>query len=187
MTDQIVPSEINPAPEVELTQAEIDALNPMNLPPPPENETLEEKEARLAALQDSNEKLWGWNQRLRNKPKPAAPVPAVAPAPVAVAPVAPAATPSLSREEGILFSKGFSEAEVEQAKKVATLQSVKLTDAVTDPLFTTWKAIEDKKAKDASAQLPASRGARATVKKGFSTPGLTDEQHKELFNEKIGK
>lgn len=97
------------------------------------------------------------------------------------------ATPALSREEGILFAKGFSETEVEQAKKVAQIQGVKLTDAVRDPLFTGWKAIEDKKAKDREAQLPASRGGRTTVKKTLATPGLSDEDHKALFNEKIGR
>jgi hypothetical protein len=187
MTDQIVPPEINPAPEPELTPEEIAALDPSKLPPPPENETPEEKEARLAALEESNRKLWGWNQRLRKKPaSPAAAAPA-APAPAAPAPAAPAAPNVLTREEGILFAKGFSEAEVEHAKKVATLQGVKLTDAVTDPLFTTWKVTEDKKAKDAAAQLPPSRGARPSAKKTLKTKGLTDEEHKELFLEKIGQ
>src|ERR1700712_242254 len=50
------------------------------------------------------------------------------------------ASTGLSREEGILFSRGFEDDEVEYAQKVAMLQGVKLTDAVKDPLFTTWKS-----------------------------------------------
>ena len=108
-------------------------------------------------------------------------------APVAAAPAAPAATPSLSRDEAILIAKGLSEEEVEYAKKVATLQGVKVTDAVNDDLFKGWKAKKDKEAKDAEASLPPSRGARSTMKKTFNTPGLTPEAHKELFNERLGK
>lgn len=181
MTDEIVPPEISPAPEAELTQEEIDALNPTNLPPPPVNETPEEMQARLAALQESNERLWGWNQRLRKKPA------TVVKPPVAPAPAAPAATSSLSRDEAILIARGLSEEEVEYAKKVATLQVVKVTDAVNDDLFKTWKTKKDKEAKDAEASLPPSRGARSTLKKTFNTPGLTPEAHKELFNERLGK
>jgi hypothetical protein len=95
------------------------------------------------------------------------------------------ATPGLTREEGILFAKGFSEEEVEQAKKVASLQGVKLTEAVTDELFTGWKAKKDKEAKDRQAQLGVSRGARPATKKTFATQGLSDEDHKQLFQEKM--
>lgn len=97
------------------------------------------------------------------------------------------AAPALSREEGILFSKGFSEEEVEQAKKVATLQGVKLIEAVNDDLFTGWKAKRDKEVKDRAAQLGPSKGGKPTTKKTFTTSGLSEEDHKALFNEKLGR
>lgn len=181
MTEHIVPPEDieTPAPALEVEDDELEPEVPGEAPP---NETPEQKDARIAALEERNGKLWARLQR--NKAKPATPA---APAAAAPAPVTPAAPPALSREEGILFAQGFTEAQVEQAKKVATLQGVKLTDAVNDPLFTTWKAIEDKKAKDAAAQLPVSRGGRPTKpQKGFASKDLTDEEHKELFKEKVG-
>jgi hypothetical protein len=110
--------------------------------------------------------------------KPA--VTAPAPKPAETAPT------GLTREEGILFSKGFDEAEVEHAQKVATLQGVKLTEAIKDPLFTTWKSNKDADVKKQQAQLGTSKGARTTVKKSLDTPGLSDEDHKELFKEMIG-
>jgi hypothetical protein len=186
MTDPIVPPvdpSVDPASVPPVDDESDDELDPGADGTPPADETPEQKDARIAALEERNGKLWARLQRAKSKPAPPA-----APAPAAPASAAPAAAPApLTREESILFSQGFTEAQVEQAKKVATLQNLKLTDAVNDPLFTTWKAIEDKKAKDAAAQLPASRGGRPATRKSFATKGLSDEDHKELFNEKVGK
>ena len=172
-----------PAPEVEAPEADDIELEPEVPGEIPPNETPEQKDARIAKLEERNAKLWARIQR--TKAKPASPV---VPAPAAPAPAVPAAAPGLTRAEGILFARGFTEAQVEQAKKVAELQKLKLTDAVDDPLFTTWKAIEDKKAKDAAAQLPVSRGGKpASTKKTLSTPGLSEDEHQQLFKEKFGK
>lgn len=97
------------------------------------------------------------------------------------------AAPALSREEGILIAKGFSEDELEQAKKVATLEGIKLTEVPGNELFIAWKTKRDAEIKRQQAQLGASRGARTNVKKTLATPGLSDEDHKELFKERIGK
>ena len=181
----IQPAPVEPAVEPVDPLEEDDAdLDPGEPGPPPANETPEQKDARIAALEERNGKLWARIQRGK-KAKPALPAPA---APAAPATAAPSAAPGLTREEGILFARGFTEAQVEQAKKVAELQKLKLTDAVDDPLFTTWKAIEDKKAKDAAAQLPVSRGGKpASTKKTLSTPGLSEDEHQQLFKEKFGK
>ncbi len=171
-----------PAPEDIEEEDDLEPEVPGEAPP---NETPEQKDARIAELTERNGKLYARIQRMKGKnanPAPANPAPAAP-----VAPAAPAETPGLTREEGILFARGFSEAEVEQAKKVATLQGVKLTDAVNDPLFTTWKGIEDKKAKDAKAQLPASRGGKPITKKTIGSPGLSDADHQELWKEKYGR
>jgi hypothetical protein len=141
------------------------------------NETAEQKDARIAKLEERNGKLWARLQRDKNKPAPVKPAPAPKKA----------ETPTgLSRDEGILFSKGFEDDEVEYAQKVATLQGVKLTDAVKDPLFTTWKSNKDADAKKPAARLGTSKGARTTVKKTIDTPGLSDEEHKEFFKQAIG-
>ena len=94
---------------------------------------------------------------------------------------------SLSREEAILFAKGFTEAEVEKMKKVAAVEGIKLTDVPANDIFTAWKAKQDAEARDREAQLGASRGGRSKVHKTFETKGLSDEEHRALFQEKIGK
>ena len=70
-----------------------------------------------------------------------------------------------------------------ELKAVAQARGIKsLIKAQTDPIFVAVKEKfeKDQKAKDAS--LPASRGSgSAKVKKDFNTPGLTREEHKELF------
>lgn len=94
---------------------------------------------------------------------------------------------SLTRDEAIVIAKGFSEEELEHAKKVAVLENCTPVQALDNDLFKDWKAKRDKVAKEQAAQLPASKGARATVKKSLSTPGLSDEEHKQLAKEKLGR
>jgi hypothetical protein len=94
---------------------------------------------------------------------------------------------ALSRDEAILIAKGLSVEEVEHAQKVAALQGTPLLEAVNDDLFTTWKSKRDDAVKDQRAQLGASRGGRSNVTKTFNTPGLSDDDHREMFNDKIGK
>lgn len=185
MTDpNVEPEDIETPAPVEPVEPEEDDedLDPGEPGTPPANETPEQMQARIAQLEERNGKLWARIQR--NKGKPVIPA---APAPAAPAPAAPAAAPSLSRDEAILFSKGLSEDEVEHAKKVSAVQGIKLTEAIVDPLYTAWKEQKNKDARAQAAQLPASKGARATVKKSFNTPGLSDEDHKALFNERMGR
>jgi hypothetical protein len=156
-----------------------DDLLPDDLIDPPEGETIEEKDARIAALEERNRKLYARVQRDKNKGKPVVPV-----APVAPAPVTPPT--GLTREEAIVFAQGYSEAEVEQAKKVATLENISLPAALTNDLFVTWKAKRDAQLKQEKAQLGVSRGARSSVKKTIDAPGLSDDDHKALFQELNG-
>jgi hypothetical protein len=164
-------------PEEEIIDKPEDDLDEGESAPPPPEETAEQLRARLAESEEKRKKLFARLQREKNKPAPAKPAPASKPAET---------PPGLTREEGILFSKGFDEAEVEHAQKVATLQGVKLTEAIKDPLFTTWKSNKDADLKKQQAQLGTSKGARTASKKTLDTPGLTDEEHKELFKEATG-
>ena len=181
-SENIVPPEDieTPAPAPEIDD-ENDDLEPEAPPAPPENETPEEKDARIAELETRNAKLYARIQRDKNKGKPATP------AAPAAKPAEPAQPASLTRDEAIVIAKGFSEEELEYAKKVAALERIKVTDAVTHDLFTGWKTKRDTAAKEQKAQLPASRGAKSTVKKSFATPGLSPEEHKQMFQEKMGK
>jgi hypothetical protein len=180
MTDQniVEPEDIETPAPVEPEEND-DELEPEVDPAPPANETPEQKDARLAALSERNDKLWARLQREKARNKPASPQAPAAPAPTAA--------PALSRDEAVLIAKGFSEDEIVHAQKVATLQGVVLTEAVKDDLFTAWKTKKDTDAKDAQAQLGTSRGAPARRKKSFDTPGLAAEDHKALFQERMGK
>lgn len=123
-----------------------------------------------------NDKSKSW-EKPRTSPKPAE----------AAQESKPAAPDSLSRDEAIVIAKGYSEEELEQAKKVAALEGCKVTEALDKDLFKDWKKRRDDAAKQQQAQLPALRGSKVTQKKSFSTPGLSDEDHKALFNERQGK
>lgn len=98
------------------------------------------------------------------------------------------ATSSLTREEAVLIAKGYSLDEVEKAKKIAAVEEVDLLKAAESDIFTSWKKSNDEKIKREKAQLGVSRGVKTSAaKKGFGTPGLSDAEHKELFQEKLAK
>lgn len=166
-------------PEVEETDEE---LAPGEAGAPAEEETPEQLRQRLADSEEARRKLYARLQREKSKGKPAAP-PAPA-APAAAAPSAPAT--GLSRDEAILIAQGLSVEELDKAKKIADLEGIALLDVPKNDLFTTWKEKRDKEAKTQAAQLGASRGSKGSVKKSFTTPGLSDEDHKALFKDKIG-
>jgi hypothetical protein len=152
-----------------------DELNPGNAGDPPADETPEQLKARLAESEQARKNLWARLQREKNKPAtPPAPTPPAAPA-------------SLTRDEAIILAKGHSEEELEQAKKVAVLENCTPVQALEKDLFKDWKARRDADVKQQQAQLPASRGARATVKKSLNTPGLSDDEHKQLAKERLEK
>src|SRR5450631_1161845 len=154
--DETVQAEDTETQQEEITTDEVeDDLDEGAGDAAPANETAEQKDARIAKLEERNGKLWARLQRDKNKPAPVKPAPAPKKA----------ETPTgLSRDEAIVIAKGFSEDELEYANKVAAVEGIKVTDAVTNPLFTTWKATKDEAVKKQQAQLGTSKGAKTTVK-----------------------
>ena len=98
-------------------------------------------------------------------------------------PVAPSA---LSREETILYAKGYTDAEVEQAKKVASVEGVSPLAAAESELFKTWKKIQDDKRKADDAQLGAAGGSSVRKSEKTFTDALTPAEHRALFEKKYG-
>lgn len=186
MTDNIVPSEdldtpIDPTPADPIEPEEDDEeLSPEADPVPPQDETPEQLKARLAASEEARKKLYARLQREKSKGKPATP-------PTAAPSATPATPTPLTRDEAIIIAKGYSEEELEQAKKVSVLENCTPVQALEKDLFKDWKTRRDKDETDRKAQLPTSRGGRSTVKKSFSTPGLSDEDHKQMFQDKLGR
>lgn len=94
---------------------------------------------------------------------------------------------SLSEEEvetKILKSQGMSEELISELKAVAKARGKSILDSVSDPIFVAIKNEKDATSKAQKAKLGASKGSGSVRKeKGFNTPGLTDEEHKQLWKE----
>jgi hypothetical protein len=94
---------------------------------------------------------------------------------------------NLSIEETVLKAQGVSEDEIDMLKKVAKVQGVSLLDAQKDTIFTTWKTNFEAEKKQELAQLGASRrSGQKSMRKDFKTPGLSPEEHKAMWKEKMG-
>lgn len=87
---------------------------------------------------------------------------------------------SLSREDAILYAKGYTEDEVAYANKVAQLEGVTATEAIDNDLFKSWKSKQDVDTANSAAQLGAST-ASAPHKTETFRPGMTKDEHKELW------
>lgn len=99
-----------------------------------------------------------------------------------------AQTDSVSREEVILFAKGFTLEDVESLKKISAIEGAGLLATAESPIFKAWKEVEDKRKEAETAEIGVSNGSTKTPKKvNFNTPGLTDEQHRALFAKRMGR
>lgn len=94
----------------------------------------------------------------------------------------------LSKDELIAFAQGHSEEEVEMLKKISQVEGVSLKDAKESVMFKAFKDAKEKEEKAQKAQLSASGGsAGKSPKKGLNTPGLTRDEHKDLFKKAVGR
>lgn len=92
----------------------------------------------------------------------------------------------LSREEAILYAKGFSDEEIAQMKKVAAVNETDVLSASNDELFTDWKAKRDKEERLRKATpQPNSRSGKVEVRKNVNDTGLSRDEHKRLAMEKM--
>ena len=88
----------------------------------------------------------------------------------------------------ILQSQGMSEDLITELKALAKVRGTSILATQLDPIFVAMKKEKDAEEKSKKASLPASRGSGSpSVKKGFNTPGLTKEEHKELWLAKQGR
>lgn len=92
-------------------------------------------------------------------------------------------TNGLTRGEAILFSKGLSQNEVDQAQKVADVQGISLLEAVEDPIYKAMKESEDKRVAEEQATLGTSKGSpKVKEKVSFDSKNLDRDEHKALFD-----
>lgn len=94
----------------------------------------------------------------------------------------------LTKEEAILYARGLSEEEVEKVKSIASIEGETPLVAAESDYFKIWKEKEDKKREVQETQLDASKGSsRVKPKKDFSTPGMSPEEHKALWQQSKGR
>lgn len=99
---------------------------------------------------------------------------------------APQTASSTSVEETVLLANGMPEELLEKLKKVAQVQEISLLKAKNDPIFLAVQESFEKAKRSEQASIGSSRSS-GTVKpkKDFNTPGLSAQEHRELFNKTI--
>lgn len=91
-------------------------------------------------------------------------------------------------ETKILKAQGLPDDEINYLKKLATLNGTSIIEAQSDEIFKSFKANKEAQEKQANAKLGASRGSGSIKKeKTFTTKGLSDEEHKEMWRQSLGR
>ena len=90
-------------------------------------------------------------------------------------------------EVKILKAQGMSEELITQLKKIARVNETSVIDAQSDPYFQAYKKQLEEDKEKAKASLGASKGSSSVRKsKDFSSQGLSDEEHKQLWRDRMG-
>lgn len=130
-----------------------------------EVEDVETLKQRLADTEKKNKELYA---RLKKTPK--APQPQT--------------NSQLTREEAILFAKGYTEEEVALANKIAKVGEVSTLVASEDPYFKAKVEERKQKEKSAQASLGASGGANKFTPKDIGK--MSREEHEKLYYQTMG-
>lgn len=85
-------------------------------------------------------------------------------------------------EAKILKAQGMSDDLLSELKAIAKVRGKGLIDSQTDPIFLALKESREATEKAEKAKLGASKGSgQAKAQKDFNSAGLTDQDHKELW------
>jgi hypothetical protein len=169
--------------EVVQPQVEQEQELEINLDETADEETVESLKEKLAKEQEARRQLTARAKAAEDKLK------ASAPAPVKVVP------PTLNNgidlatmEKTILKSQGMSDDLLEELVALSKVRGKGLLDTQSDPIFIALKEAKESEAKKAKANLGSSKGS-GTVKKekSFDTPGLSEEEHKEMWKQSQGR
>ena len=89
------------------------------------------------------------------------------------------------RDELRLVAQGMSDEEIKQAKIIAKGAGVSLSEAIKDPLFTTFQdKLKDEKRKE-EAKLHATKGSRQTSEESDIKPYMSREDHKAVWEKSV--
>jgi hypothetical protein len=87
-----------------------------------------------------------------------------------------------------LIARGFSDEEIDQAKVVAKGKGVKLTDAIKDPLFTSFQTTWKESKRKEQAKLGAARGSGESKPEDKSfKAGSSRDEHKAAWKKMMGQ
>lgn len=91
-------------------------------------------------------------------------------------------------QEQVLRAQGMSQDLINVLKSVSEDKGVDLITAQQDDYFLYRKEKMEQEARDKEAQLGASKGSGAgKSRKDFSTPGLSDADHKAMWKKSLGR
>lgn len=97
-------------------------------------------------------------------------------------------TNSLSEDDILTITQVQNKDLIEQARQIAKLQGITLTEAVNSPMFGYAKQAYEAQQREEKASMEASRGSgNRGQKKDFKTSGLTAAEHKELWKQRTGR
>jgi len=98
----------------------------------------------------------------------------------------PDATPSENVDERILKSQGVDDELMKELKRVARFNEQDLFTAQKDPMFLAIQERIERERADKAASLGASKGSgQGKPRKDVSSPGLTAEEHKRLWKQRV--
>lgn len=90
-------------------------------------------------------------------------------------------------DERILRAQGITEDRIDFLKGVASVRKTGLIEAQNDPLYKAYEANKEAEEKAQKAKLGASKGSGSAKKtKDLNTPGLSPEEHRQMWREKNG-
>lgn len=93
----------------------------------------------------------------------------------------------MSVEETVLKTLGMDDDSLAYLKKVAAVNGLSLAEAQKDQLFVTYKQIQEQELKAKEAAVGASKGSGQKSKTvSFSSPNLSEDQHKALWKKAMG-
>lgn len=95
---------------------------------------------------------------------------------------------SYSEEDIIIISKVADKEKLDSLKEISKLKGLSLAEASETQMFKLAEREIEEKRKSINAQMGASRGSgKRPQEKSFTTPGLTEDEHKAMFFKAIGK
>jgi len=122
--------------------------------------------AKLEELEEKNKQLYARTKKVPKK-------------------VEPKINSQLTREEAILFAKGYTEAEVDLANKVAKMDNKTVLEAAEDDYVKDKVQARLDKEKSEKAALGASNGSKPFVPQDIGK--MSKEEHAKLFHETMSK